>query len=78
MNSLWLTHYGYKILEALGVGMLHFGTEIEKVRQSLDELGFSLKTCEVESIETTTMHESVVSSQSMKHFVFNQIEKAYL
>ena len=78
MNSLWLTHYGYRILEALGVGMRHFGAEIEKVKQSLDELGFSLKTCEVESIETAAIQESVGSSQSMKRFVFNQIEKAYL
>jgi hypothetical protein len=78
MNSLWLTHYGYKILEALGVGMRHFGVEIEKVKQSLDELGFSLKTREVESIETAVIDEPVVSSQSMKRFVLNQIEKAYI
>jgi hypothetical protein len=78
MNSLWLTHYGYKFLEALGVGMRHFGVEIEKVKQSLDELGFSLKTREVESIETAVIDEPVVSSQSMKRFVLNQIEKAYI
>jgi len=78
MNSLWLTHYGYKILEALGVGMKHFGVEIEMVQQSFDELGFSLKTREVESIEAVDIKEPIVSSQSMKNFVFNQIEKAYL
>jgi len=78
MNSLWLTHYGYKILEALGVGMRHFGIEIEKVQQSFDELGFSLKTREVDSIDAVDTNEPVVSSQSMKNFIFNQIEKAYM
>ena len=78
MNSLWLTHYGYKILEALSVGILHFGAELEKIKQSLDELGFTLKTRDVESLDTAVIPESVVSSQSMKHFVFNQIEKAYM
>jgi hypothetical protein len=58
--------------------MRHFGIEIEKVKQSLDELGFSLKTREVESIETAVIDEPVVSSQSMKRFVLNQIEKAYI
>jgi hypothetical protein len=78
MNSLWLTHYGYKILDALEVGMRHFGVAIEKVKQSLDELGFPLKTREVESLETVDIEEPVVCSKSMRIFVYNQIEKAYL
>lgn len=78
MNPLWLTHYGYKILEALEVGVMHFGAEITKVKQSLDELGFSLKTREVESLESVDAEDPVICSKSMKSFVFNQIEKAYL
>ena len=78
MNPLWITHYGYKILEALGVGVMHFGAEIAKVKQSLDELGFSLKTREVESLEIVDAEDPVICSKGMKNFVFNQIEKAYL
>jgi hypothetical protein len=78
MNSLWLTHYGYRILEALGVGMRHFGIAIEGIKRSLGELGLSLKTSEVESLEAVDVEDPVVCSQSMKNFVFNQIEKAYL
>jgi hypothetical protein len=78
MNALWLTHYGYKILEALGVGIIHFGSELEKVKLSLDDLGFPINTREVESLESAEIEEPVVSSQSMKRFVFNLIERAYL
>ncbi len=78
MNALWLTHYGYKILEVLGIGIRHFGVELEKVKQSLEDLGFSINTCEVESLETDEIKEPMVVSQSMKHFVFNLIERAYL
>ena len=78
MNSLWLTHYGYQILEAMGVGMKHFGVAIDDIKQSLEELGFSLKTQEVESLEQFDIKYSVVCSQSMKDFVFNQIEKGYM
>jgi hypothetical protein len=78
LNSLWVTHYGYKILEALGVGMRHFGVALETVRTSLDELGFSLRTEEVESLETAKTDSPVVVSKSMRNFVYNQIEKAYL
>lgn len=78
MNSLWLTHYGYRILEALGVGMRHFGVAIEGIKQSLREIGLSLKTLEVDSFEAVDVEDSVVCTQSMRNFVFNQIEKAYL
>lgn len=76
MNSLWLTHYGYNILKALNVGLRHFGTE-DKVKQSFSELGFTLKTEEVDSLETTKINDPVNASHSMKDFIFNQIENAY-
>lgn len=78
MNSLWLTHYGYRILEALGVGMRHFGVAIEGIKQSFGEIGLSLKTLEVDSFEAVDVEDSVVCTQSMRNFVFNQVEKAYL
>ncbi|MFW9838394.1 MAG: hypothetical protein ACFFE7_12795 [Candidatus Thorarchaeota archaeon] len=78
MNSLWLTHYGYKILEALDIGMRHFGVAIEQIKSSLNELGFSLKTIEIEALDNFEMKDPVRASQSMKRFVYNQIEKAYL
>ena len=78
MNNLWLTHYGYRILEALGLGLRHFGVGIEEVKSSLEDIGFSLKTYEVESLEYANFEEPVVTSRSMKKFVYNQIEKAYL
>ena len=78
LNSLWLTHYGYQILKALQIGMRHFGVEIEKIRWSLDELGFSLRTLEVESLDEAELDESMVISRSMRKFVFNQIENLYM
>jgi hypothetical protein len=77
MNSLWMTHYGYKILEALKVGMKHFGVAIEKVKMSFDELGFSLKTREVSSLANIEIEEPVVVSKGMRNFVYNEIEGAY-
>jgi len=78
MNNLWLTHYGYRILEALDVGLRQFGAGIEKVRASLEDLGLPLKTFEVESIENDIIEPAVVVSRSMKRFIHSQIEKAYL
>ena len=78
MNALWLTHYGYKILRALEVGVRHFGVAIEEVKRSLEDIGLSLMTREVDSLETVDIEEPVVCSQSMRDFVFKQIEDAYL
>ncbi|MGD9397457.1 MAG: hypothetical protein PVJ05_13570 [Candidatus Thorarchaeota archaeon] len=78
MNSLWLTHYGFKILDALNVGVRHFGAELEDVRKSLDDLGFVLKTREVDSLETANIEDPVVCSQSMRKHILNLIEDAYL
>ncbi|MFW9963858.1 MAG: hypothetical protein ACFFCX_09865 [Candidatus Sifarchaeia archaeon] len=77
MNSLWLTHYGYQILEALGVGLQHFGTDIETVKSSFKDLGFSLRTREVESLDKVEISQSVSASISMRKYVYNEIEKAY-
>jgi hypothetical protein len=78
MNSLWLTHYGYKILEALGIGIRHFGNAIDQVKGSFEKLGFSLKTQEVDSLDGVHEHLPVVASNSMKNYLYNQVEKAYL
>lgn len=78
MNSLWLTHYGYKILEALGIGIRHFGNAIEQVKGSFEKLGFTLKTQEVDSLDGVHEHLPVVASNSMKHYLYNRVEKAYL
>jgi hypothetical protein len=72
LNSLWITHYGYKILEAMGVGMRHFGIAIEQVKDSFEELGLTLKTEEVDSFESAEIDSPIVASQSMKNFVYNQ------
>ncbi|MFW9834029.1 MAG: hypothetical protein ACFFEK_08555 [Candidatus Thorarchaeota archaeon] len=77
LNSLWLTHYGHKILKALNIGMRHFGAG-NKLKKSFEELGFSLKFEEVESLEDANTVDPIVASQSMKDFVFNQIENVYL
>jgi len=77
MNSLWLTHYGYCILNALDVGMRHFGAD-NKVLKSFDELGFPLKIKEVESLDNTPIEYPMNVTESMKDFVYNQIENAYM
>ncbi len=78
LDSLWLTHYGYKILEALNVGLRHFGVGFEKVKASFTELGFSLKTQEVESLHDVEIESQLITSQSMRRYVINEVEKAYL
>ncbi len=78
LNSLWLTHYGYKILEALNVGIKHFGAGFEKVKASFTELGFSLKTQEVESLQDVELENPLITSRSMRRYVINEVQKAYL
>ncbi|MFW9975679.1 MAG: hypothetical protein ACFFDQ_10460 [Candidatus Thorarchaeota archaeon] len=78
LNSLWLTHYGYKILEALKVGIRHFGIELERIKASFTDLGFSLKTQEVESLEDPDVSAPHIASQSMRRYVITEVEKAYL
>ena len=58
--------------------MRHFGVAIEEVKRSLEDIGLSLMTREVDSLETVDIEEPVVCSQSMRDFVFKQIEDAYL
>ncbi|MFX1483038.1 MAG: hypothetical protein ACFFCP_07600 [Promethearchaeota archaeon] len=77
MNSLWLSYYGFKILEALDIGTQHYGDELDKIRISLDELGFSLNTQEVSSLSNTNITYPIRSSQSLRTYVFNLIEGAY-
>ncbi|MFX1604777.1 MAG: hypothetical protein ACFFDD_02615 [Promethearchaeota archaeon] len=78
MNALWLTHYGYKILKALEIGVTHFGVKIEDVKKNLETIGLSLKIREVDSLEDTEIEEPVQCSQSMRNYVLNEIEDAYL
>ncbi|MGY5864003.1 MAG: leucine-rich repeat domain-containing protein [Candidatus Thorarchaeota archaeon] len=77
MNSLWFTHYGFKILQALDVGMQHYGDGLGRMKESLEELGFELKTEEVASIATTQTIYPINASDSLKKYVSHLIEKAY-
>ncbi|MHA2024869.1 MAG: hypothetical protein ACW98U_03115 [Candidatus Thorarchaeota archaeon] len=77
MNSLWLTHYGYKILQALDVGIQHYGDGINRMKKNLEELGFELKTEEVSSIASAQSIDPIIASDSLKIHVSHLIEQAY-
>jgi hypothetical protein len=77
MNSLWLSHYGFKILRALEVGVQHYGDGLNRVRESLDDLGFELKTEEVSSIAKVQSIDPILASDSLKKHVSHLIENAY-
>jgi hypothetical protein len=77
MNSLWLTHYGFKILQALEVGFQHYGDGLHRMRESLDDLGFELKTEEVASISSSISTDPIRASNGLKKHVSNIVEKAY-
>ncbi|MFW9926826.1 MAG: hypothetical protein ACFFDM_08675 [Candidatus Thorarchaeota archaeon] len=78
MNSLWLSFYGFKLLEALGIGTQYYGDGLDSIRKSLDDLGFELKTQEVESIGTCVASDPIRASDSLKKHVLYIAEKAYL
>jgi hypothetical protein len=77
MNSLWMTHYGFKILQALDVGTQHYGDGLHQMRESLDDLGFDLKTEEVASISSTKISDPIRASPSLKKHILHIVEKAY-
>ncbi|MHA1948867.1 MAG: hypothetical protein ACW987_03275 [Candidatus Thorarchaeota archaeon] len=79
MNSLWLTYYGFKILEALDIGVEHFGDGQvqDRIRESLNSLGFELKFEPVESTVSIESKDPIHASTSLKNYVFTLIEKAY-
>ncbi|MHA1943011.1 MAG: hypothetical protein ACW96M_01315 [Candidatus Thorarchaeota archaeon] len=78
MNSLWLSYYGFKIMEALDVGStLHMGDGLSRMRESFDELGFTLRTKEVESITSSQITDPIKASKSLKKHVLNLVERAY-
>ena len=77
MNSLWLTHYGFKILQALDVGIQHYGNGLYRMKESLEEVGFELKTEEVSSIASTQSIDPINASDSLKKHVSHLIEKAF-
>jgi len=77
MNSLWLSHYGFKILRALEVGAQHYGEGLDRVRASLDELGFDLNIEKVSSITESQIVDPIIASESLKRYVSHLIENAY-
>jgi len=77
MNSLWLSYYGFKLLEALDVGIQHYGDGLSRMRESLDDLGFVLKTKEVASITSNVNIDPIRASNSLKKHVSHLVERAY-
>lgn len=77
MNSLWLTHYGFKILQALDVGIQHYGDGLHRMRESLVDLGFDLKTEEVASIASSVTVDPIRASSSLKMHVSQVVNKAF-
>ena len=77
MNSLWLTHYGFKILQALDVGIQHYGDGLHRMRESLGDLGFDLKTEEVTSIASNVTVDPILASSSLKKYVSHVVDKAF-
>ncbi|MFW9793120.1 MAG: hypothetical protein ACFFEE_02365 [Candidatus Thorarchaeota archaeon] len=78
MNSLWLSYYGFKILEALNIrSSRHYGDDLIGIKESFDELGFELKTKEVSSLSSRYILDPIRASDSLKKFMCNLVEQVY-
>ncbi len=78
LNSLWLSHYGFKILSAIGVkSTKHYGTGLGRISESLEALGFKLATKTVDSFSSNINIDPVIASRSLKKHLINIVDQAY-
>jgi len=74
LRPLWLTHYGYKILLATGMGLTTDLEGLDSLRKSFDELDLELATQKVTVAKD--MYEGK-ASRGMQRHVFDLIRGAY-
>ena len=70
IDSLWLSHYGFMILDVLNIRSTNqFGDELILLQDRFDKLGFELQTKEVNEIVYHEDYDPIVASQSLKNYV---------
>jgi len=74
LRPLWLTHYGFKIMLAIGMGLTTDLEGLERLRKSFDELDLELATQKVSITEDT--YEGTASPGMQRH-VFDLIHGAF-
>ncbi|MHA1927666.1 MAG: hypothetical protein ACTSV2_03690 [Candidatus Thorarchaeota archaeon] len=74
LRPLWLTHYGYKILLATGMGLTTDLEGLDSLRKSFDELDLELATQKVTVAKDTYEGKA---SRGMQRHVFDLIRGAY-
>jgi hypothetical protein len=70
LRSLWLTHYGYQILSALGMGLRTDLAGLSRIKTCFDEIGFDLRTKKMSRIRH---RYSSNYSAGMKRHVYDVI-----
>jgi hypothetical protein len=74
LRPLWLTHYGFQILSATGMGMTTDLEGLEILRKSFAELDLELSTRKV-SVAKDVYEGS--ASPGMQKFIFNLVRGSY-
>ena len=70
LKPLWLTHYGYVILTALGMGTDANEEELEKIRKALADLGFEIQVYQLESDDKKRRTMPVKMSSVLKDCIW--------
>jgi hypothetical protein len=74
LRPLWITHYGFKILSASGMGLTTDLDNLESLRKNFDELGINLETQKV-TIARDTYDGN--ATEGMQRHVFDLILGAF-
>ncbi|MGQ4912398.1 MAG: hypothetical protein ACP6KW_09540 [Candidatus Thorarchaeota archaeon] len=74
LRSLWVTHYGYQILQALGMGLRTDLEGLERIQTCFAEIGFDLRSKEMSPVR---QEYSVVCSTGMRRHVFDLVLGRY-
>jgi len=56
LESLWMTHYGFQILEAANIGLVTTLESFNSIRDSFDEVGMTIETHESSTPQPADLH----------------------
>jgi len=85
LKALWLTAYGYKVLDALGLGTKCSHHELTRVEQALDDIGVTIRATDgridVACTWGTHLHKNdypVKMSQGLANYIWRRADNYWL
>lgn len=76
LKPLWMTHYGFNILSASGMGLMTDLDGLETLRKYFDELDMELSIQKVTTTKNVNVYEGTASQGMQKH-VFDLVRAAF-